>query len=67
VTIGILLYFIGAEGYKQMLFIGGSTTLPVALILLFGIVSGAKHISAVTPVLYRLVPLTLLAVYIYFR
>lgn len=67
VTLGIQLFFTGGKGYKQLLFIGGTSLVPVTLILLYGIVSGVRHVSFVTHVLYRIVPLLLLAGYFYFK
>jgi hypothetical protein len=67
VTLGIFFFFTGGKGYKQLLFIGGTSIAPVTLIFLYGIVSGVRHVSFVTPVLYRIVPLLLLAVYLYFK
>jgi hypothetical protein len=65
-TMGVLLFFFGNQGAKRMLFIGGTSIIIGTVILIGLLISGAKHISAVLPVLYRAIPLLVLDLYLFF-
>lgn len=66
ITVGIILFFsnTGNEGYKIILMLG-SITIPVGIILLAaGLSSGVKQLNVIVPILYRAIPLTIVAIYI---
>jgi hypothetical protein len=68
-SLGIAFYLFdfGNDGYKQMLMIGGLTIGVGALLFLFFLLSGVKHITIVTPILLRALPLFLADVYFSFN
>jgi hypothetical protein len=64
---GIFFSVLNREGQKEMLYIGGSTIAIGTLIMIFFLITGAKHISAVIPVLYRAIPLLVIDLYLFFN
>ncbi len=65
ITAGIILFFskAGNEGYKMILMLG-SITIPAGIIILAaGLSSGVKHLNVIVPILYRAIPLTIVAIY----
>lgn len=68
-TIAIALYFIKPEnqGYRQMLFIGTTTAATALVILTFFLISGAKHLKAVVPILYRAIPVLIAGLYFFLK
>jgi len=68
-TCGILFYFLnlGNEGYRQMLFIGGTSLGLGIVIIAYLAVTGVKYMGAILPVLYRAIPLLVLDLYLFFK
>jgi hypothetical protein len=66
-TSGVLLHMLNNEGYKQMLYIGGTTIAIGTLVMISLLISGVKHINVVIPVLYRAIPLLVLDLYLFFN
>jgi len=64
-AVGIAFFLVKSEGYKQMLFIGGSSIGIGSFLLVILLLNGVKHIKTVTPVLLRAVPLLLADVYLF--
>ena len=65
-AIGILFFILNFKGYKEMLMIGAATSAIALVILGIFFLTEEKHIKATIPVLYRAIPMLLVAVYILF-
>ena len=65
--IAFYLFDFGNDGYKKMLMIGGLTISIGTILLIVFLVSGAKHIRTVVPILLRAVPLCFVDFYLLFK
>ena len=66
-AVGIAFYLFRNEGYKQLLFIGGSSVGIGTFLLVILLLNGVKHIKIITPVLLRAVPLLLADTYLFLK
>lgn len=66
-AIGVLFFLLDMKGYKEMLMIGSATSLVALVIIGIFFLTEEKHIKATIPILYRVVPLLLVAAYVLFN
>lgn len=66
IVIGILVYLLNpaSVGYQQMLLIGTLSFLAIGIIMVYALVSHVPYLKFVMPVLWRVAPLLLIAVYL---
>lgn len=66
-AIGITFWWLGFNGYEQMLFIGISTMLTTLLLIVFLLLTRSKHTKALMPILLRAIPLAVTTLLIFER
>lgn len=64
---GVFLWLLESKGYKQMLYIGGTSLAVASFVVIFLTVTGTRHTRVVVPILYRAIPLLVVDLYLFFK